>query len=1284
MNVSWAAHQLKMLELEREEEETRTLGALAALSAEQLEGRGSTIRCAVVQSYKERHGTAVLRLRPHREGGQLVFPPNRIRRGSIMGVCGLRDEDRARTGRHPLTGVVRSSTESELVLVVDDHRSRDMERFLAKGRLGLVRCDTLGSGETSDRLQGAVKSIQRGEWEQAEAVGAVLFGSVSAAKTESDVAEIREIVEWTPSFEWSRCGAGIRDESALPAPPTSTVGVPASSAASAASSAAAGAASSSVAHVDSPTPARAGEAATARASAAAIPSPSSEEEAVAAVDWRASLNERQKRAVTRCLASTELHVVHGPPGTGKTTTLVEALRQMVARGLRVLACAPSNVAVDNLAARIRALEPEMRMVRLGHPARVSDEVQPISLTAQVAADTEVQAAWKELERLEREGAKKSRGSSRHAQVGDDARGKAGKAHPSPHEEHKQRRAVRAVERDAAKRIIREARIVTATLSGAGSDVLWSSRDCRSFDVVVVDEAAQATEAACWVAARLAPRLILAGDHQQLPPTVLCEEASLLKYTMMERAIKRGGDAAVTLLTVQHRMNSAIGGWVSAASYDGALEAHPAVATRTVLDMEPVRRALDRPEPVDHLPWEEEGDEVQELDQEELKEWGSNGLVLVDTSGCADYEDDTDEANEARRALVKEIGRVGLEGATAEAAMAAVSESRSNAKEASLTVAVAASLVLRARLGPSTLVIITPYNGQVQLIRAALRALAAAVDSEAQSAALAAVRVSTVDGYQGQESDVVVLSLVRSNRKRAVGFLSDKRRLNVAVSRAKRLCVIVCDSGTAGSDSFVKSLLDCCSALSEGGDEAGGFSTEPGAVVRSADCYESATSFVASLVERFGSDEGESATPDRGVSRTSEKRPRRAARPSVAGAGKSGKEERRDDRKEMGGHHERDGRVETSKISKESGDDRDDQAGDTKGKSEGVDGEDDEPDEIAGEEATRAAPGAQEEAVDESPGARMETDDGVDGEDDEPDDIAGEEATRAAPGAQEEAVDESPGARMETDDSRKHSGRPADGPESVAGEPSLEIPVTLDEILARVPVVATAEELASLPPKSIRMICLAMKGKERLAAMRVHQRIVSEQRQSSGGFKALRHKVKEQEKLARQRARADAKRRQEDAPRAAAASSTAPRTLPATGDSTSPAALSRRPRRVPDGAAHALPTYEEARERVRARRRKRGVTTEGTESEEEEMAEEVARVLAASERGAFAVHGGAGHIVRGPVREGSLVDDGSVKEGDLRGWKREEVKRQIEERRGARTSGRKTSKKPSRKGRKGRK
>ena len=417
------------------------------------------------------------------------------------------------------------------------------------------------------------------------------------------------------------------------------------------------------------------------------------------------LNPEQQAALDLAERAEDFMLVHGPPGTGKTTVLVELIRHAAARGERVLAAAPSNLAVDNLVERL--VEIGVDVVRVGHPARVLpavvehtlDERTRVHPQARIAAELVEQAIRLRADSRKR---KQRRGPGRFSE-----------ARAQEREARELLAEARELEDRAELAVLEKAQVVLATLTGVESRAL----EGRRFALSVIDEATQAVEPAAYLALLRADRAVLAGDHLQLPPTVLAADAQELSLSLFERLAKARPEATVTLAE-QHRMNERIMRYPSDALYQGKLRAHPAVAEHAI----------------DDAP-----------------------LEFIDTAGRG-FDDETPEE----------------------------SDSRLNEGEAQLVAAEVRKLL--ERLAPKDVAVISPYDAQVQRLRQLLHDAGE-------------LEIDTVDGFQGREKEAVVVSLVRSNPEGELGFVADIRRINVALTRARKKLIVIGDSATIARHPF---------------------------------------------------------------------------------------------------------------------------------------------------------------------------------------------------------------------------------------------------------------------------------------------------------------------------------------------------------------------------------------------------------------------------------------------------------------------------------------------------
>jgi len=438
-----------------------------------------------------------------------------------------------------------------------------------------------------------------------------------------------------------------------------------------------------------------------------------------------TLNASQNAAVDLALRANDVAIIHGPPGTGKTTTLVEVIRRCAQRARPVLVCAPSNAAVDLLTERCAAAG--LDVVRLGNLARIDPEVMQHTLGERwkrhgMSAD--VKDMRKRADEFRRLAMKYKRSF--------------GKA------EMEQRKLllqearsiiadVRRMEQQVTDLIIDQADVVACTLVATRNEELKG----RHFEYVVIDEAGQALDPAMCIPLLRAERVILAGDPHQLPPTVIDQQAARLALgsTMLERAIT-AHPSAVSLLTEQYRMNHVIMSYSNATFYEGKVTSHPSVEDRTIPDGAPLQESL----------------------------------LIIDTSGRG-WEESPGEG----------------------------SESLANKGEAECACAIYNQLMENDGHEKWSVGIISPYRGQVRLISSML--------TEEQRSRTSLLDVDTVDSFQGSECDVIIISLVRSNDDQEIGFLKDTRRMNVAITRARRKLVIIGDGSTIAAHPFYKGLWE---------------------------------------------------------------------------------------------------------------------------------------------------------------------------------------------------------------------------------------------------------------------------------------------------------------------------------------------------------------------------------------------------------------------------------------------------------------------------------------------
>ena len=434
------------------------------------------------------------------------------------------------------------------------------------------------------------------------------------------------------------------------------------------------------------------------------------------------LNTTQEQAVNRVLCARDVAIVHGPPGTGKTTTLVEAIYETLHREPQVLVCAQSNMAVDWISEKL--VDRGVNVLRIGNPVRVNDKMLSFTYERRFESHPLYTELWSLRKELRQLGSQSRRGSYSERES---LRNRMSRL----------RDRATALEVSINADLLEGAHVIASTLICSNHRLLSG----RRFGTLFIDEAAQALEAACWVAIRKADRVILAGDHCQLPLTIQCYEASRggLDRTLMEQIVLRK-PACVSLLQVQYRMNEAIMHFSGQWFYDGRLQSAPEVKYRSILDW-------DTP------------------------------IVWVDTSEMAFREEfvgesygriNRDEAHLLLDQLTAYINRIG------------------------------GHRILDERIDFG---IISPYKAQVQYLRSCIKG------SNALRPYRHLLTVNTVDGFQGQERDVIFISLVRANEEGQIGFLGDLRRMNVAITRARMKLVILGDAATLGRHPFYRKLQE---------------------------------------------------------------------------------------------------------------------------------------------------------------------------------------------------------------------------------------------------------------------------------------------------------------------------------------------------------------------------------------------------------------------------------------------------------------------------------------------
>ena len=466
------------------------------------------------------------------------------------------------------------------------------------------------------------------------------------------------------------------------------------------------------------------------------------------------LNPTQERAVNEVLWAKDVAIVHGPPGTGKTTTLVEAINETLMRESQVLVCAQSNMAVDWISEKL--VDRGINVLRIGNPTRVNDKMLGFTYERRFESHADYPQLWAIRKAIRELRKNRKKGSENYHQKMDRLKSRAAE-----------------IELRINAELFGEARVIACTLVGSAHHLLEGMK----FGTLFIDEAAQALEAACWIPMKRASRVILAGDHCQLPPTVKSIAAlrAGLGKTLMER-IAENKPEVVTLLKIQYRMNDEIMRFSSDWFYGGKVESAPQIKYRSVLD-------YDHP-----ITWIDTSNEENQItiEGEDAPEDSAS------TSSSVSAANQNSDLNFKEQFVGESFGRI-------------------NKAEAELTLLTLAEYFTK--IGKQRVLsesidvgIISPYRAQVQYLKKLIKKY------EFFKPYRRLISVNTVDGFQGQERDVILISLVRSNDEGQIGFLKDLRRMNVAMTRARMKLIILGNKNTMTKHPFYKKLWEYVEAI----------------------------------------------------------------------------------------------------------------------------------------------------------------------------------------------------------------------------------------------------------------------------------------------------------------------------------------------------------------------------------------------------------------------------------------------------------------------------------------